>query len=130
MTFITNGKINDLVVNCDYDLQKSVVDLLQPEQTLARSIFTVKEEFWDDDNDAIIQIEITSTEVINKGKIIPIDEDNENIQLLFTIAPEDTIKLSPYFKYIYDIKLITDDDQNYLLELGELIPLPSVTEQE
>jgi hypothetical protein len=124
------GKIIDLVSGSDYKLEREAKDILSTGQTLSRAYFTVKEEYWDTDADALFQKEITTTLVADQGHIS--DDGTTDLvgNVIFNLTDDETALLKPYFKYIYDIKLKTNDNKYYSLELGELTPLPQITEQE
>lgn len=121
------ASIQDVVTGTDISVFITL-DNVGVGQTLVQGWLTVKEEEWDDDVSAIFQKIITTTPVLGQGHIQDDGAGDSIAVLLFEFTRADTLLLHPYFEYVYDIKVKTSTNKEYIPEKGTLIAEDSITD--
>lgn len=119
------GKINEIIVGDDYDVVRTISDLPSGE-TVSEAWFTVKENHWD--TTTIVDVHITTTYSAQYGGITDTGSGDAEAEMIFHLRGGVTDNFSPYFKYIYSIRVKTPSGKYYSPELGDLVALPNVNE--
>jgi hypothetical protein len=119
---VTNydATLTNFVAGDDFTIERTVTSLVSG-VVLERVWFTVKRKLSQADIDAVIQKEITTINVNGTGYI----DDTDHFYIYLTTA--DTVLLTPYSSYYYDIQLQLSDTTITTPEYGTIIALPQVT---
>jgi len=121
------AKIKDVVVGDDISIY-TTLDNVGTGQSLTTARLTIKEEWWDSDDDALIQKTITTSLIVGEGHIEDDGAGDDVATLRFDLTQDETILLHPYFDYVYDIQVTTNTGKNFTPEFGTFYPVPSVTD--
>lgn len=119
------AKINEIIVGDDYDVVRAVSELPDGE-TVSEAWFTVKENHWDEA--VVAEVHITTSYSPLYGGVTDTGSGDMEAEMIFHLHGGLTDNFSPYFKYIYSIRIKTPSGKYYSPEIGELVALPNLTE--
>lgn len=123
------GEIKDFVAGDDLQITRTISNISSG-ASLAKVWFTVKSRQEDADVDAIIQKEITTTDVPGTGQITNAGSGTPPDRIAtvrFDLLPADTLKLEGRAIYLYDIQVLTDGGAVYTPETGRITAKLGVT---
>lgn len=122
-----NGQITDFVPGDDFGLRRKIDrdgggvadETLASGVTVSKAWLTVKAKLSDADVDALVQKEITTTNVPGTGEIEDNGTGDTDPVLRFDLDPDDTeaIGVSPRH---YDVQVLTSGSKLYTAEKGRI----------
>lgn len=128
MITLDDPPINPLVIGDDYDITREVTGIPE-DDTIEEAWLTIKLTEFDDDEDAIIQKNITSAPAIGVGQVLDIGDNSAKVgSILFQLTATDTGLLDSYTLYRYDIQVLTTAGKRSTREQGVLLPQGQITQ--
>lgn len=119
------GIITNFVAGDHIDIERTITTLPSG-QIISNAWFTVKNKRNDLDIDALIQKEITTILTSGTGWIE--DTGTDTIGLIhFFLTPDDTMILTAFAEYHYDIQIKTNAGMIYTPEIGTISAHPQIT---
>lgn len=118
------GIIADFVAGDDFTIERTIT-AVPSGQTITNAWFTVKRTIDDADVLAIFQKTITSAST-SSGQIDDTGADGTG-HLYFTLLAADTVLLTPYSDYRYDIQIKLSGGGISTPELGFITAFPQIT---
>lgn len=122
------GTITNFVAGDDITVERTIT-LVPSGQTITNAWFTVKRNVTDTDALAVFQKTITTSLVANVGHIDDTGADGTG-HLMFYIVAAQTILLTPYSEYRYDIQVKLNGGAISTPETGVIIAFPQMTRAE
>lgn len=116
--------IDDVVVGDDFQVIRTI-DNISVGQSLTEAWFTIKEYHWS--STYIFQKHITTSNVDAQGVISDTGDTDTIANLRFNLTAANTLLLSPFFSYTYDIQVKTNTGLLYTPEIGIFTPQASLT---
>lgn len=117
------AKIDSFVIGDDVTIERTIT--VPSGVTIANAWFTVKAHY---DAESLISKKITTINIVGSGYISDTGANGTG-KIAFYLTPSDTLKLTPYSEYPYDIQLKWSDDKIKTTELGVIVANPQVTEE-
>jgi hypothetical protein len=118
--------IDSFVIGDDLTIERTIT--VPSGVTIANAWFTVKTGYDLADSNAFILKKITTNDVVGSGYISDTGADGTG-KVAFYLTPIDTLKLTPYSEYPYDIQIIWSDNKKRTIELGVIVAYPQVTKE-
>ena len=122
-----SGTIKDFVAGDNLKITRTITNVPSAD-TLTKAWFTVKLRKEDSDADAVIQKEITTSDVSGTGHITDDATGDTEGAVRFDLEQADTVKLSGGAIYRYDIQVLTSAGAVYTPEIGKIIAQLGTTE--
>ena len=119
------GTITNFVAGDDLTVERTIT-LIPSGQILTTAWLTVKRKVSDTDIQAVLQKVITSSLVPNVGQIDDTGADGTG-HLIFYIIAAETVLLTPYSEYRYDIQVKLNGGAISTPELGTIVAFPQAT---
>ena len=121
-----NGTIENFVSGDDLQITRTITNV--PSGGLLTKVwFTVKLLWSDTDTDAVIQKEITTSNVAGTGQITDDGAGDQSAAVRFDLTDTDTAKLQKGLTFLYDIQVLTDGGAIYTPEIGTITAKQGVT---
>lgn len=120
------AKITNVVVGDNFEVIRTI-DNISVGQNIVEAWFTVRENHWD--ATSLFQKHITTTNVANQGHIYDDGTGDLVSNMQFNLQQSETLLLSPFFTYVYDLQVKTSAGFVYTPELGTLTANPSITSE-
>ncbi len=117
-------KIRDFVCGDSLRIDRTVRGIPST-LTITKSWFTVKTNATDVDASAVLQLSVTST-LTSSGQVTDTGSDGTGA-VRFTVAPSQTLLLTPGFSYYFDIQILLSDSGLYTISKGSIKGLQQIT---
>ena len=121
-----SGTIENFVSGDDLQITRTITNVPSG-AALTRAWFTVKLLHSATDDDAVIQKEITTSNVAGTGHITDDGAGDQSAAVRFDLADTDTAKLQKGLTFLYDIQVLTDGGAIYTPEIGTITAKQGVT---
>lgn len=120
-----DATITNFVAGDDLTIERTITSVPSG-QTITNAWFTVKRKISDLDASAIIQKAITSSLVAGVGHIDDTGADQTG-HVIFYLTAAETILLTPYSGYFYDVQIKLSGGSISTPELGTITAYPQIT---
>ena len=117
-------KIRDFVCGDSLRIDRTVRGIPST-LTITKSWFTVKTNATDVDASAVLQLSVTST-LTSSGQVTDTGSDGTGA-VRFTVAPSQTLLLTPNISYYFDIQILLSDSGLYTISKGSIKGLQQIT---
>ena len=122
-----NGEIKDFVAGDDLQITRTITNI-PVGAALTKAWLTIKFRQTDADADAIIQKEITTSNVAGTGQITDDGAGDQSAAVRFDLKDTDTAMLLRGIAYLYDLQVLTDGGAVYTPEIGTIIAKLGITD--
>lgn len=119
------SRIENIIAGDDKKIIRTIT-LVPAGRTLLEAWFTVKEDAEDVDTEAIIQKDISTSDVPGTGQITDDGADGTGA-VRFDLTDADTLLMDPTRDYDFDIQVELDDNDLQTPELGKIRTRRGVT---
>jgi len=122
---IVNAEGVPPVIDDDVLIRRTITGLTAG-QYITTAWFTVKQRYKQTDEEALLQLEITTAPSL-AGQITDNGDGKVTGEVEFWVHDEDYANLLPDKVYVYDVQLLLSDGTIATLEVGEVEWTPQVT---